>query len=86
MSKIEFTTNNSPTVGIELELGLVDGNTMALSSSIQPMLEAMPADVPTRPMSPSAAELANLHQTGTLIVRSAALRKDGSLRMRRRWS
>jgi len=39
-------------------------------------LEAMAADVPARPVSPSAAELANLHQTGTLIVRSAALRKE----------
>ncbi len=44
MSKIEFTTNDSPTVGIELELGLVDGNTMALSSSIQQVLAALPAD------------------------------------------
>jgi glutamate---cysteine ligase / carboxylate-amine ligase len=33
MSKIEFHHNDRPTVGIELELGLVDAQTMALSSS-----------------------------------------------------
>jgi carboxylate-amine ligase len=33
MAKIEFTRNDRPTVGIELELGLVDADTMALASS-----------------------------------------------------
>ena len=33
MSKIDFHHNDRPTVGIELELGLVDAKTMALSSS-----------------------------------------------------
>ena len=33
MSKIDFHHNDRPTVGIELELGLVDAQTMALSSS-----------------------------------------------------
>jgi hypothetical protein len=33
MSKIEFTHNERPTVGIELELGLVDEKTMALTSA-----------------------------------------------------
>src|SRR5262249_5999612 len=33
MSKIDFRHNDRPTVGIELELGLVDGETMALSSA-----------------------------------------------------
>ena len=33
MAKIEFHHNDRPTVGIELELGLVDAETMALSSS-----------------------------------------------------
>ena len=33
MAKIVFHHNDRPTVGIELELGLVDGETMALSSS-----------------------------------------------------
>ena len=33
MSKIDFHHNDRPTVGIELELGLVDAETMALASS-----------------------------------------------------
>ncbi len=33
MSKITFRHNDRPTVGIELELGLIDGQTMALSSA-----------------------------------------------------
>jgi glutamate---cysteine ligase / carboxylate-amine ligase len=33
MAKIEFAHNDRPTVGIELELGLVDGETMELSSA-----------------------------------------------------
>ena len=33
MAKIDFHRNDRPTVGIELELGLVDAQTMALSSS-----------------------------------------------------
>ena len=33
MAKIDFRRNDRPTVGIELELGLVDGETMALSSA-----------------------------------------------------
>ncbi|MCH2596106.1 MAG: glutamate-cysteine ligase family protein, partial [Pirellulales bacterium] len=33
MATIDFTSNPRPTLGIEVELGLVDSNTMALSSS-----------------------------------------------------
>jgi carboxylate-amine ligase len=33
MAKIDFRRNDRPTVGIELELGLVDGQTMALTSA-----------------------------------------------------
>jgi carboxylate-amine ligase len=33
MAKIDFTRNDRPTVGIELELGLLDGETMALTSA-----------------------------------------------------
>src|SRR3954469_10200089 len=33
MAKIEFHRNERPTVGIELELGLVDAKTMALTSA-----------------------------------------------------
>ena len=38
MSKLTFNSNDRPTVGIELELGLVDGRTMELSSSIGAVL------------------------------------------------
>ena len=44
MRKLEFNSNGEPTLGIELELGLVDGQTMALSSSIGQMLELLPQD------------------------------------------
>ena len=33
MAKIDFHRNDRPTVGIELELGLVDAETMALTSA-----------------------------------------------------
>ena len=33
MAKIDFHRNERPTVGIELELGLVDSKTMALTSA-----------------------------------------------------
>jgi len=38
MPKISFTRNDSPTIGVELELQLVDKRTMALSNSIEPIL------------------------------------------------
>lgn len=41
MSKIDFTSNDQPTVGIELELGLVDNETMALKSAINEILEQL---------------------------------------------
>jgi len=40
--KLEFTHNEAPTLGVELELALVDGRTMALSSSAQQLLERVP--------------------------------------------
>ena len=45
MSKLEFRCNDRPTLGIELELGLVDDETMELSSSIEkvPSAAATPA-------------------------------------------
>lgn len=46
MSKLDFHSNDRPTIGIELELGLVDEQTMALSSSIGEVLERLPADSP----------------------------------------
>ena len=42
MSKIHFNRNVSPTLGIELELGLVDEQTMHLSSSIDKILAHIP--------------------------------------------
>lgn len=38
MGKLEFTHNSEPSVGIELELGLVDKDTMALKSAIHDVL------------------------------------------------
>lgn len=44
MQKLTFKPNDAPTVGVELELGLVDGETMALSSSVSEMLKQLPKD------------------------------------------
>ena len=44
MSKLEFNANSEPTVGLELELALVDAETMGLSSSIGQLLEKLPRD------------------------------------------
>jgi carboxylate-amine ligase len=43
MRKLEFNANAEPTLGVELELALVDARTMALSSSIGQVLERVPA-------------------------------------------
>ena len=45
MSRFPFTRNDAPTIGVELELQLVDADTMALSSSIDRVLENTPAGV-----------------------------------------
>jgi carboxylate-amine ligase len=42
MSKLTFNSNDRPTLGIELELALVDGETMELSSSIESILAELP--------------------------------------------
>jgi carboxylate-amine ligase len=44
MAKFEFRHNDRPTLGIELELALVDRDSMALSSSIHAILDELPAD------------------------------------------
>ncbi|MHC2069681.1 carboxylate-amine ligase [Bremerella sp. T1] len=44
MSKIEFRANNYPTLGVELELGVIDAQTMELSSSVQKILDACPEE------------------------------------------
>ncbi len=41
MQKLHFNSNKRPTLGIELELGLVDARTMELSSSIHRVLERL---------------------------------------------
>ncbi|MBW3598993.1 MAG: YbdK family carboxylate-amine ligase [Planctomycetes bacterium] len=38
MSKLTFNSNDRPTLGVELELGLVDAETMALANSVMPLL------------------------------------------------
>ena len=47
MEKLAFKSNDRPSLGVELELGLVDAETMALSSSIERVLPLLPvADEP----------------------------------------
>lgn len=46
MRKIDFNRNEHPTIGVELELGLVDSETMALASSIEQVLGLLPQDEP----------------------------------------
>ncbi len=41
MGKLPFRTNDYPTLGVELEFGLVDSESMALSSSIEPLLQLL---------------------------------------------
>jgi carboxylate-amine ligase len=45
MSTIAFTRNDSPTIGVEIELQLLDAETLALSNSIEPILERIPDDL-----------------------------------------
>ena len=44
MGKLNFHSNSKPSVGIEVELALVNGQTMALDSGIEPLLQRLPAD------------------------------------------
>ncbi|MCH2114448.1 MAG: YbdK family carboxylate-amine ligase [Pirellulales bacterium] len=44
MATIDFTSNQRPTLGIEIELGLVDHRSMALSSSYAELAKLLPAD------------------------------------------
>ncbi len=43
MATIDFTSNARPTLGIEIELGLVDDRTMALSSSYAELAQLLPS-------------------------------------------
>ncbi len=42
MSTIKFTHNDYPTIGIEIELQIVDAESLALSSSVEAILERLP--------------------------------------------
>lgn len=42
MSKLEFNRNDSPTIGVEIELGLVDGRSMALASAFDDVHARVP--------------------------------------------
>jgi carboxylate-amine ligase len=44
MQRIQFQPNSSPTLGVEIELGLVDAETMALSNSVGRLLPLIPAE------------------------------------------
>src|SRR3990172_11957698 len=44
MTKLEFNSNDRPTLGVELELGLVDAQTMALASSYGLLAARLTAD------------------------------------------
>ncbi len=44
MQTLTFHSNSEPTLGVEIELGLVDESTMALSPSINQLLSALPPE------------------------------------------
>ena len=46
--RIDFKGSARPTIGVELELGLVDAQTMELSSSIGPLLDKLPKEEVSR--------------------------------------
>ncbi len=45
MPTLEFARNERPSLGVELELQLVDGQSLALTNRIEDVLAAMPADM-----------------------------------------
>ena len=45
MSTISFRSNTAPTIGVELELALVDAKTFALSNSIERVLPLVPSEL-----------------------------------------
>jgi len=48
MQSLDFKRNDYPTVGVEVELQLVDAETMALSNSISDILAGLPAEIEAR--------------------------------------
>lgn len=47
MAKLEFRSNASHTIGVELELGIVDANTMQLVSGCSDLLQRLPPELDT---------------------------------------
>jgi carboxylate-amine ligase len=45
MTKISFRSNQEPTLGVEIELALVDAATMALTDASQPILSRIPSEL-----------------------------------------
>ena len=48
MSSLEFKRNDYPTLGVEIELQLVDAESLALSNSITEVLQGLPAELEPR--------------------------------------
>ncbi|TWU13756.1 Carboxylate-amine ligase YbdK [Symmachiella macrocystis] len=48
MQSLDFKRNDYPTIGVEIELQLVDAETMALSNSISDILAGLPAEIEAR--------------------------------------
>ena len=48
MPTLEFTRNESPTIGVEIELQLVDAETLSLSSSIEKVIAGLPPELADR--------------------------------------
>lgn len=44
MTKLNFTRNEAPTIGIEIELALVDGETFALANKSSQLIDQLPSD------------------------------------------
>ena len=44
MTRLEFNPSNQPTLGVEIELALVDANTMALCSKNAAILNRIPSE------------------------------------------
>ena len=42
MTKLQFHSNSTPTVGVEVELGIVDAGTLQLVSGCSTLLQRMP--------------------------------------------
>lgn len=45
MSRMEFASNASPTIGVEIEVQLVDSETMMLANRIEDVLDSLPEDM-----------------------------------------